>query len=159
MPYSQDFSVGQPTSADGWAYYSEGRIAVVGGRLRMDGTGTYDLNEAILHVALTGLSNVQLTLDHWSLTDANNALPASFTGHFNGDGIALSVDGIHWVTVSSLTTDFTAQIFYLDAVLAQAQAEAGSSDLSDVRIKFQQYDNGGAPHDGREFDNIVVSGV
>jgi hypothetical protein len=43
--------------------------------------------------------------------------------------------------------------------LAQAKADAGSSDLSDVRIKFQQYDNGAAPHDGREFDNIVVSGV
>jgi len=52
--------------------------------------------------------------------------------------------------------DFTAQIFYLDGVVAQAQADAGSSDLSDVRIKFQQYDNGSAPHDGREFDNIVV---
>ncbi|KPJ58374.1 MAG: hypothetical protein AMJ46_14285, partial [Latescibacteria bacterium DG_63] len=156
LPYTQDFSVGQPTSADGWEYYVEGRIAVVDGRLRMDGTGTYDLNEAILHVDLKGLSNVQLTLDHDSVSDENNAMLASFTGHFNGDGIALSVDGIHWVTVGSLTTDFTAQIFYLDAVVAQAQAEAGSSDLSYVRIKFQQYDNGAVPYDGREFDNIVV---
>ncbi|MHC4192080.1 MAG: choice-of-anchor D domain-containing protein, partial [Planctomycetota bacterium] len=39
LPYSQDFSGGQPGTAGGWEYYSdnEGRIAVVGGRLRMDG--------------------------------------------------------------------------------------------------------------------------
>jgi len=42
-------------------------------------------------------------------------------------------------------------------VIAQAQAAAGSSDLSDVRIKFQQYDNYPAASDGRELDNIRIT--
>jgi hypothetical protein len=45
--------------------------------------------------------------------------------------------------------------------LEQAKVAAGSSDLSDVRIKFQQYDNLSATGtdwtDGREFDNIKIT--
>jgi hypothetical protein len=99
---------------------------------------------------------VQLVLDHWSLTDENTPLAASFTGHYNGDGIALSVDGVHWVKVTDLTGSFTGQSFALDSVLQQAQVAAGSTDLSNVRIKFQQFDDYPSPDDGREFDNIWV---
>jgi len=56
-----------------------------------------------------------------------------------------------------LTANLTNQSFALDAVLAQAQTAAGSSDLSNVRIKFQQYDNYPAAVDGREFDNIRIT--
>ncbi len=63
---------------------------------------SYSLNEAILHVDLTGKTNVTLTLDHTSVADENDALPSSFTGHYKGDGIALSVDGINWITVTRL---------------------------------------------------------
>ncbi|MHC4508235.1 MAG: LEPR-XLL domain-containing protein, partial [Planctomycetota bacterium] len=37
VPYSEDFSAGKPGIAGGWEYYSdaEGRIEVVGGRLRL----------------------------------------------------------------------------------------------------------------------------
>ena len=166
LPYTQNFSSGKPDSAAGWEYYSDtaqGNIQVTAGqRLRMD-TTTYDvytLNEAILHVDLTGKTDVKLTLDHWSLNDENTAIQDSFTGHFKGDGIALSVDGIHWIKVTDLTTNFTAQSFDLDAIIELAKTAAGSDDLSNVRIKFQQYDNypvitGGG--DGREFDNISVT--
>jgi hypothetical protein len=105
---------------------------------------------------LTGKTNVTLTLDHWNLADENHALPSNFTGHYNGDGISLSVDGINWVKVTDLTSDFTNQSFDLDPVLAQAKIAAGSSDVSDVRIKFQQYDNNSVYSDGRQFDNIQV---
>jgi len=163
VPYTQNFDGGKPTESQGWEYYSdnEGNIAVVSGRLRMDdtvGNTTYSLNEAILHVNLSGRTNVTLTLDHWSLSDEDHALPSSFTGHYKGDGIALSVDGLHWVKVTDLTGDFTNKSFGLDLLLQQAQAAAGSSDLSDVRIKFQQYDNYSAGFgDGREFDNIRIT--
>ena len=105
---------------------------------------------------LTGKTNVQLVLDHWSLGDENTALASSFTGHYNGDGIALSVDGVHWVKVADLTGNFVGQSFSLDSLLVQAQTAAGSTDLSNVRIKFQQYDDSPAPDDGREFDNIRI---
>jgi hypothetical protein len=160
-PYQQVFAAGKPGAAEGWEYYSsnEGRIEVVAGRLRMDDTvanTTSSLNEAILHVDLTGKTNVQLVLDHWSLSDENTPLPTSFTGHYDGDGIALSVDGVHWVKVTDLTGSFTGQTFALDSVLLQAQVAAGSTDLSDVRIKFQQFDDYPSPDDGREFDNIQI---
>ena len=161
LPYSQDFGAGQPGATEGWEYYSdnEGRIAVVSGRLRMDdklGNGTYSVNEAILHVNLSGKTNVTLTLDHWSLSDESHTLPGSFVSHYKGDGISLSVDGTNWVKVTDLTGSFTNQSFNLDPVLVLAKAAAGSSDVSDVRIKFQQYDNYSAPSDGREFDNIRI---
>ena len=162
VPYMQDFSLGKPTRSQGWEYYSdnEGRIEVVGGRLRMDdtvGNSTFSLNEAILHVDLSGKTNVMLTLDHTSIYDESHPLPGSFVDRYKGDGIALSVDGQHWVKVTDLTVDFTNQSFALDTILQQAQIAAGSTDLSDVRIKFQQYDNYPALDDGREFDNIRVT--
>ncbi len=161
-PYTQDFSLGKPGIADGWEYYSdpEGRIEVVSGRLRMDdvsGNTTYAGNEAILHVDLTGKTGVTLTLDHVSLSDENHALPASFVGQYKGDGIVLSVDGQHWIKVTDLTTSFTNGSFSLDTIVQQAMAAAGSTNVSDVRIKFQQYDNFPATSDGREFDNIRIT--
>ena len=166
VPYIQDFSLGKPTGSQGWEYYSnnEGRIEVVGGRLRLDDSlndQTLSLNEAILHLNLTGQSNVVLELDHWNIVDENQPLPSSFVGHYKGDGISLSVDGQNWVKVTDLTGSFLGGTFNLDTFLEQAKLAAGSSDLSDVRIKFQQYDNLSAtgPNwtDGREFDNIRVT--
>jgi len=162
VPYTQNFDAGLPTDIQGWEYYSdnEGRIQVVSGRLRMDDSvsgSASSLNEAILHLDLTGASNVTLTLDHYNLGDEADAPPLSFTGHYKGDGIALSVDGINWVRITNLDASFTNQSYALDAIIAQAQIDAGITDLSDVRIKFQQYDNYPAPTDGREFDNIQVT--
>ena len=51
----------------------------------------YSLNEAVLHLDLTGKTNVTLTLDHTSIGDENTALPVSFSGHYKGDGISLSI--------------------------------------------------------------------
>ena len=166
IPYSQDFSSGLPTAAQGWEYYSDiqGRIQVVSGRMTMDdtvGDGTYALNEAILHVNLTGKTNVMLTLDHInpnSSADEYHPIPTSlFEWHYKGDGIALSVDGQHWVLITNLNATFTGQSFALDTIIQQAITYAGISDVSDVRIKFQQYDNYPSPSDGREFDNIIVT--
>jgi hypothetical protein len=160
VPYSQDFSSGLPDASQGWEYYSEneGRIQVVGGRLRMDdsvGNGTYSLNEAILHVDLTGQTNVNLSLDHYSIYDENHTLAANFTGHANGDGIAISIDGTNWIKISDLTGSSAISID-LDLV----SLFGGSADLSDVRIKFQQYDNYPSPtDDGREFNNITVTAI
>ncbi|MHC4500566.1 MAG: choice-of-anchor D domain-containing protein, partial [Planctomycetota bacterium] len=159
LPYSQDFSGGQPDAAGGWEYYSdnEGRIAVApNGRLRMDdtlGNSTYSLNEAILHLDLAGKTNVTLTLDHWSHSDENHSLPSSFVGHYKGDGISFSADGVNWYRLTNLSGSFTQQTFDLDAAVQLA----GISYSSDFQIKFQQYDNYAVFSDGRDFDNILVT--
>ena len=59
LPYSQDFSSGKPDASQGWEYFSDsqGQIQVTGGKLRLDDSGDdwkYSLNEAILHLDLTG---------------------------------------------------------------------------------------------------------
>ena len=59
--------------------------------------------------------------------------------------------------VTDLTADFANQSFDLIAILQQAKVAAGSTDLSDVRIKFQQYDNYSAVTDEREFDSIRIT--
>ncbi|MDD5134686.1 MAG: FG-GAP-like repeat-containing protein [Phycisphaerae bacterium] len=157
IPYAQDFSSGKPGDSEGWEYYSSdngGRIEVVSGQLRMDRSpsGTYTLNEAILHLDLSGQSNVILTLDHLNSNDETHSLKSSFTGHSNGDGIAISADGTDWYLLTSLTTSFTGQEFDLDAAIQSS----GISYTSDFQIKFQQYDNYLWSTDGRAFDNISV---
>ena len=59
--------------------------------------------------------------------------------------------------VPGLTADFANQSFDLITILQQAKVAAGSTDISDVWIKFQQYDNYSAVTDGREFDNIRIT--
>ncbi len=158
LPYHQDFAGGMPGSSEGWEFYSSdsrGRIEVDGQRLEMDvhRGGLPVLNEAILHVDLAGQTGVILQFDHDDVNDEDHALPAQFSGHHGGDGIAISVDGSTWHRLVSLQGDLTGHVIDLDAV---AQA-AGFSFTDDVRIKFQQQDNYGMPVDGRAFDNILVS--
>ena len=148
QPYMQDFSAGKPGSPQGWGYYStyEGQISVENGRLRLDdrtSNDVYSQNEAILHLDLLGQSNVQLSGNHWNLSDETHS----------GDGIAISNDGVTWHIVAAFDVSSTYS-FIVD--LDAAVAAAGISYTSDFRIKFQQYDNDPAPTDGREWDNIRV---
>jgi subtilisin-like proprotein convertase family protein len=158
IPYYEDFTEGKPDDSQGWEYYSNnrGRIEIVDGKLRMDDEqdgSSYSLNEAILHLDLSGRSGVILTLRHENDSDENTSLPSRFTGHLNGDGIAISPAGINWYLVTNLTSSFSEKSFDLDTIVQ----EAGISYTSDFRIKFQQYDNYGWPTDGRAFDNISVT--
>ena len=156
-PFYEDFNDGLPV--DGWDYYSSdggGRIQVVNGRLRMDRdpSGTYTLNEAVLHLDLEGQSNVVLVFFQAESGDEVHSLPATFTGHENGDGVSVSNDGITWyqvVNASELDVGTGGQIFTVNL------DDVGIAYTSDFRIKFQQYDNYPWSSDGREFDNIEVT--
>jgi len=165
VPWHEPFEEGLPDEAAGWEYYStnEGRITVVDGQMRMDDSTSnkiYSLNEAIAHLDLRGLDNLQLQFDHCNHRDERNEYRQDqFTGHVNADLIAISVDGIHWVKLTDLDGSFTGRTLSLDAALSLAETAANSSDRSDVRIKFQQYDNHPVSVDGRSFDNIQVYGV
>ena len=59
--------------------------------------------------------------------------------------------------LTDLSVNLTNKSFALDTVLQQAKVAAGSSDLSNVRIKFQQYDNYPSASDGCEFANIKIT--
>ena len=167
IPHSQDFSAARPSNSQGWEFVStaQGRINTVGGKLRMDDSvrdGQASLNEAILHVNLAGRSGVRLTLDHTNNSDENHPYFARrFDHHVNADLIAVSLNGVNWIKVANLTGSFAKRTYSLDSLLQEAETAAGTADRSDVRIKFQQYDNapwtGVLDRDGRAFDNIRVT--
>ncbi|WP_309399388.1 FG-GAP repeat protein [Cerasicoccus maritimus] len=166
---TEDYSSSLPT--EGWEYYKSnttyGRIQVVSGRMRMDVTtsGYYSLNEAILTVDLAGATEASLSFQQIDTAVEETTLPATFTGHYNGDGVAISADGITWYTivnatelnVSSLTTYNIDLIAERDAI--RSSYDAGFDFTESFKIKFQQYDNYASPTDGREWDNIVIDAL
>ncbi len=64
---------------------------------------TDSLNEAIMHIDLTGQTNINLTLDQNIASDKSHTMPANFSGHHNSDGIAVSIGGLSWFKVDGLT--------------------------------------------------------
>ncbi len=164
MPYTEDFTAGLPAS--GWEFISSnatlGRIESLNGRMEMDVTvdGNNNLNEAVLHLNLTGFSAVSLSVDIEDMNDEETAMPVgSFTGTANADGLAVSDDGVTWYTVASwpggVLGTITNQVYDIDATV---NANAGLDYGPDFRIKFQQYDNFSKTTDGRGFDNITITG-
>jgi hypothetical protein len=112
----------------------------------------YTTNEAVLSLNLTGLQNV--VLDFWwaEWNDENESQ----------DGVFLSVDGgTNYFLVQALLgqsyQDLTWQNFSIN--LSEQASLNGLSLSSDVRLKFQQYDNyyfaGG--NDGFLFDDISIT--
>ncbi len=120
--------------------------------------GTYNLNEAVYTVDLNGLASPFLNFDHVSFGDENDRLPANgFFGHYNGDGVSISEDGLAWYPV---LTDVTPPNGIWESVSIDLEAAATTFGItlgSEFRIKFQQYDNYGISFaDGRAFDNISL---
>ena len=116
------------------------------------------LNELVLHVDAAGRSGVTLTFDQIDFGDEDQPMPATFAGSGNYDGVALSVDGINWFRLVSLTgTNSTGvyQSFNID--LSQAASDNGLVLGADTRIKFQQYDDFPIGTDGFAFDNFAVT--
>ncbi len=163
-PWSSVESFGQSPGV-GWECYStnQGRIQIVDGRLTLDDSvadEVWSLNEAILHLDLSHVDRVTLTFDHFSIgVEQWLPVPAVSASHTLGDGVSLSLDGRLWFRISDLAEDFAARQFDLEQVLAQAMAQTGSTDRSDVRIKFQQYNAYPAPTQGRQFDNVLIQGL
>lgn len=168
LPYSMNFTDGMPSGQE-WEFYSSssnGRISVAGGLLRMDvvSNGSYSLNEAILTLDLTSLSNIQLSFLQKETSDEIHTMPESFTGHHSSDGVAISMDGITWYRIVpsvNLDVGSTGQLFTinLDAEVARIKTNLDPSFgySAQFKVKFQQYDNYSSPTDGREWDDISLT--
>ncbi|QDU69439.1 S8 family serine peptidase [Engelhardtia mirabilis] len=161
LPYSTGF---EATSLDAsWTTVlgAEGRIQVTtangpfaGARhLTMDDTidaGAYSLNEARLHLDLSGESQVDLDFQWKEFGDETHA----------EDGVYFSSNGgSSFVKVHDLnggsTTDNTWQAVSLD--LDALAAGAGLTLTSTFVVKFQQYDNYAIATDGFAFDEVSVA--
>ena len=114
------------------------------------------LNEAILTVNLSAALQANLSFRRVNYGDEADPLPVNFTGHANGDGVAISADGINWRTIyNAVSTDTAWTTSSID--LSFAAAAAGIPLTSDFKIKFQQFGSFPIGSDGRGFDTIVVS--
>ncbi|HYV34918.1 MAG TPA: hypothetical protein VE988_04385, partial [Gemmataceae bacterium] len=166
--FSADFETGNlPPTFTTYSSNNFGRVRVVAPAgtgntssfgLLMDSNtdGNYALNEAIYTVNLSGMTQAALSFLHINFADESDRLPDDFTGHVNGDGVAISADGSNWHTILNAPTQGTWTTFSID--LAAAAAEAGMTLGSNFKIKFQQYDNYTFSTDGRGYDNIQISG-
>jgi len=167
-PYTETFSQNMPAS--GWAYDSStvnGRIQQTSGCLRMD-TDTdqvENLNEAILNIDLSYMDNLQLDFFQKSIAnDICTSLPATYTDHFNGDGVSISNDGYTWYRImdcTDLTTDVLGKNYTINLSLTESTIQSNYDKnfyLNQfVQIKFQQYGNRSYPSGGREWDNISIN--
>ncbi|QEG23529.1 M4 family metallopeptidase [Mariniblastus fucicola] len=123
----------------------------------VDANDLYNLNEAVLTVDLDPAVNSVLTFAHAEWSDETDALPDQFSGSSDGDGVAISADGVNWHTILTNTDNandgqYTAVSFDLQTLAADAGIALGN----DFKIKFQQYDNWSNPSDGRAYDSITI---
>lgn len=165
LPFSDEFT---STSLGGsWrsASTGNGRIRVSSTNspastpyhVLMDSSSGYALNELVLCLDIAMENDVVLTYDTREFTDEGNTLPSSFVGSANGDGVAVSDDGLQWYRVDSLTALTST---YETRTVDLSQVISNNSNLSATSrffIKFVQYDNNPIATDGIAFDNIVVS--
>ena len=119
--------------------------------------GNFNLNEAILTVDLSTHDQVNLSFYHAEFGDETHSLPASFTGSANGDGVAISDDGVTWHTLISGMVDSFGVYNFESFDLAAEAAQAGLELNSQFQIKFQQFDNFPIDSDGRAWDAINIS--
>jgi Ca2+-binding RTX toxin-like protein len=145
-----------------------GRVGVTGNdspngsyHLTLDSSGqnVASLNEVILHLDTTDYTNLQLSFAEKEFNDDDQAMPTTFTGSSNSDGVALSVDGNNWYRLISLTGSNSTNIYQTHSINLSDFATANGLTLgANVRIKFQQYGNYPISTDGIAIDNISVTG-
>ena len=115
-----------------------------------------NLNEAIWDVDLTGLNSPRLSFYHAEFADELDSLPSTFTGSFNGDGVAISGDGTNWFTIYNPASQANGSWERQSINLANEAMNAGIP-LGPMQIKFQQFDNFALDTDGRGYDEITIS--
>jgi hypothetical protein len=124
------------------------------------------LNEVTLHLDLSSGGGARaLSFHEREYADDDNPMPATFTNSTNADGVALSVDGVNWFRVVSLTGSVSASTYQLHTFdLSAIAAQNGVTLGADTRIRFQQFGQfeiSGNPNgqDGLAFDDISIAGV
>jgi len=119
--------------------------------------GVFSRNAVILHVNAAGLSNVSLSFKEKEFSDDDHPMSASFTSELS-DGVALSVDGVTWYRLVSLTGAASTGTYQSNTFdLSQFAADHGLTLGGNTRILFQQYGNSTAGFNGFAFDDLSVT--
>ncbi len=167
LPFFEGFESGE--LADCWTATftaTNGRIAVTTNRTPYDGSyhvlldssvmnGDFNLNELVLEVDLTGQQDVTFDCQAKAFMGGQD-IPEQFIGSTNRNGIALSVDGIHWHRLVPLSNmpyaAYTNLTVGLDGFAADRELDLDGV----VWIKFQQYGQNSAGINGLAFDNVQL---
>ncbi|MCG8408322.1 MAG: Ig-like domain-containing protein [Phycisphaerales bacterium] len=166
FPFADDFEAGPPIAAV-WRTKSTstGNIKITSNdgpigsfHLALDSSSdsTFALNEVDLIADLEGHSQVLLQYDWQVFGDETHPLPESWNGSENGDGVAISVDGIMWHRIADLFDPGSGTYQTSKIDLDAAAAAAGLTYTKTFRIRFQQYDNNPIPSDGMTLDNVQL---
>jgi len=167
FPFTEDFESG--SLAGYWTSVSSegGRIRIDAGynpyegnyHLLMDSSyqyGVYHLNELILDIDLSGKTDVILEFYHKEFNDTSHVMPEQFVGSTNGDGVAISTDGIQWYRAVALTSGTSSYQQYSVDIDRLCSAKGIPVD-STFYIKFQQYGYHPIPSNGFAFDTISLT--
>jgi len=126
---------------------------------RMDTVGEdSQLNELVLHLGLIDAERLNLsfaTREYGS--DNQDMMPASFQGHTDADGIAVSNDGENWYRLWQYPGDVDAWTEF-DINITAVSPQLEMDPMEDLYIKFQQYGGGEIPDDGILWDEIYLEG-
>lgn len=170
LPYQDGFEDGALSQAWETNTNNNGRITLSDANAPATGTRHLSLdafvpfqlsrNEAILHLNLAKHIDITLDFKVMETSDSDHPMAATFTGSVNADGVALSVDGVTWHRLISLTGTASTDTYQLHTFdLSAFVTDNGLTLTNDVRIKFQQYGNSNAPLSGIFFDDIEVDGT
>jgi len=116
----------------------------------------YALNEAIIALPLTGMTEAFLSFWHAEWGDEEHPFTGDFTGSVNADGIAISDDGVNWHPIWTAPAQESGVWEHYMVDLAAEAAAAGMTLGPGFRAKFQQYDDYGLPADGRGWDDLAL---
>lgn len=114
----------------------------------------YSVAECTLRLDLANKKNVVLSFKAKSLGNEPHDYP--YDGPRAFDGVSVSTDeGATWRTVGYLA--YVGTIWANFSILLDYPVYYGQPFGADVRIRFSEYDNAGAPLDGIAIDDVVVT--
>ncbi len=118
------------------------------------------VDEVVWQIDISAVATPFLNTTYAEYEDDADLLPASFVGHFEGDGVSISNDNVTWYRLDELFPT-SSDIGVWDSIsydLARVAANNGITLNPTIYVKFQQYDNGQINvEDGRAWDDISIS--
>ncbi len=119
----------------------------------------YTTNELITKLDFSGYENINFTFWFKDIGDENHLCSNSWTGHANGDCVAMTCDDNTWYNVFNLTDRSGSYTKYYVNVTPYIEAYCpGGLTNENFRIKFQQYDDYMLNDDGIMADYFTIKG-
>ena len=158
---SENFEAG--VLGAGWTTYAEGGATAQvmnwtshGGiyALSLNGSSPAALSEATWALDLHGAAPGTLSFWDRRRLDDYNPFSGIFTGHYQADGIAVSVDGATWLPVFDTANTPDGKWAYYEIDLGAALAAAGLAPGATLYVRFQQI---GQYMYGHMYDDLRVT--